>query len=447
MRSPRPSILLLLLFIIAPTIAAFHPNHSRRITTHLSAITSSRRDVFHRGVSAAVAIVAGGANNIANADDNINPKQLYNQRFPTLFDPLYGQGIRRTIKRQLGPNVWSLEQNLQLGPLQTPLRCVVVQLEGNGGLWVHAPLAPTTEFFELLESCGSGVVKEIVVPSYALEHKVFVRDAIERWPAAKLWTSPGQFAFPVRSISSDFVFGRDVDGVLSTTSDQDGVSNNNSIPAWVDEIQYETLAAGTFNIAGTETTFYETAFFHKKSKSLIVTDAVTKIGTTVPELNDSDLLLLVSKRSTSDPQPDDTPEQQLIGWEKTALLVSYFFPEHEDPDPNNKFVVTWTPGWHDNFQMLSDRLIVPPVVRTLLYAQNPERVKEWVDRVSNRWEFEQIIPAHFEAPIKASPEEFKRTFAFLENDTQDAFPAADLARGLKPISDLALGSNRKLKVR
>jgi len=312
-------------------------------------------------------------------------------------------------------------------------RCVVIQLD-DGSLWVHAPLAPTEEFFDLVESIGSGIVKHVVVPSYAIEHKIFVKDAIERWKDALLWTSPAQFSFPIRSIPSDFVFGKEVDGVLSSETPS-GV-----IPPWADEIQYETLVAGTYNIGGKETTFYETAFFHIKSKSLIVTDAVAKIPKEVPELNDPELLLLVSKQSTSDIQPEDTYEQRLIGWKKTALLVSYFFPEHEEPDPNKFGVVTWTPGWEINFQQLSDRLLVPPVVRTLIYAQNPKRVKEWVDKVSSRWQFEQIIPAHFEAPIKASPDEFKRTFRFLEDDSIDAYPEKDLARGLKPIADIALGT-------
>lgn len=380
------------------------------------------------------------SNNIANAADLkqqvdvdgnniINPDQMYNQRFPTLFDPIYGPGNRRTIKRQLGPNIWSLEQNLQLGPLQTPLRCVVIQLDEGNGLWVHAPLAPTPEFFDLVESCGSGVVKHVVAPSYALEHKVFVKDALERWTDAQLWTSPGQFSFPIRSVSSEFVFGKSVDGVLSTSDEDQGSNNMNSMDSipWTREIQYETLAAGTFNIGGTPTTFYETAFFHQRSKSLIVTDAVARIGQTVPELNDPDLLLLVGKRSTSDPLPNDTPEARLVGWEKTALLVSYFFPEHEEPDPSKFGVVTWTEGWHTNFKALSGRLLVPPVVRTLLYAQDPKRVREWVERASKRWEFVQIIPAHFDAPIKANPAEFRKAFAFLDDDRADAFPAADLA--------------------
>lgn len=391
-----------------------------------------RRDFLR----AATAVLGSSltANSVANAAE-LESQRKYFQRFPTLFAPLYGEATRKTVKYPIGENIWALEQNLELGPLETPLRCVVIRLN-NGSLWVHAPLAPTEEFFQLVESCGE-TVSHVVVPTYALEHKVFVKDALIRWQNASLWTSPGQFSFPIQSMPDDIVFGKSVSGVLSM-SDVDTTSQK--IP-WIDEIQYETLVAGTFQIGGSPTKFYETAFFHKRSKSLIVTDSVAQVPLRIPELSDPDKLLLVSKRSTADPQPDDTPEARQIGWEKTALLVSYFFPEHEELDPDAGFgVVTWTDGWHDNFNALAGRLLVPPVVRTLIYAQNPMKVREWVNRVVARWEFEQIVPAHFQAPIKASPREFEKVFAFLEDDNIDPFPANDLARGLKPISDLALNT-------
>jgi hypothetical protein len=205
---------------------------------------------------------------------------------------------------------------------------------------------------------------------------------------------------------------------------------------WIDEIQFETLTAGTFSLGFSPVTFYETAFYHKSSKTLIVTDALAQVQSETPELNDPAKLLLISKRSTADELPQDTPSARQIGWEKTALLVSYFFPEHEELDPDRAGVVTWTDGWHDNFKALAGRLIVPPVVRTLIYAQNPARVREWVDRVAARWDFDQIVPAHFQAPIQASPRDFARAFAFLEDVHVDAFPAKDLARGLKPIADI-----------
>jgi hypothetical protein len=75
-------------------------------------------------------------------------------------------------------------------------------------------------------------------------------------------------------------------------------------------------------------------------------------------------------------------------------------------------------------------------VRTLIYAQEPTRVKRWAKRVAARWEFEQIVPAHWEAPIRASPADFEKAFAFLDDETIGAFPANDLARGLKPLADV-----------
>ena len=410
-------------------------------------VTPSRREML--------AIAAGGAAGAAglassppaaSALEVLNENQQYALRFPTLFAPLYGTSYRKTIKRSLGrgpdasgeasTTIWALEQNLELGPLQTPVRCTVVGLK-DGGLWVHAPLAPTEEFFELVESCGSGdrtAVTHVVVPTYALEHKVFVKDALERWPNAKLWTSPEQFSFPFAT-SEEFVFGRAVSGILGNSRE----NNGQNTPPWSDEIEYASLRGGTFSIGGKPTTLCETTFFHKASKSLIVTDAVARIPTSVPPLNDPEQLLLISKRSTSDTMPEDTPQARLDGWEKTALLVSYFFPEHEEPDPDNAGVVTWTDGWHDNFRALAGRLIVPPVVRTLIYAQNPGSVQEWVDTVADgRWDFEQIVPAHFEAPIEATPKDFAGAFRFLKDDRIDAFPKNDLARGLKPIADIAL---------
>ena len=41
----------------------------------------------------------------------------------------------------------------------------------------------------------------------------------------------------------------------------------------------------------------------------------------VPPLQSPEKLLLVSKRSTADPMPADTPEARLAGWKKMCLLV------------------------------------------------------------------------------------------------------------------------------
>jgi hypothetical protein len=50
-------------------------------------------------------------------------------------------------------------------------------------------------------------------------------------------------------------------------------------------------------------------------------------------------------------------------------------------------------------------------------------VRSWVDDITSSWNFRQIIPCHFSAPIKAGPAEFKRAFTFayelLEKDGEE----------------------------
>ena len=401
-------------------------------------------------VSAPLASAAGGALATGAVDSMVDPRSYF-QDVPTLFAPLYGEDSRETRLIEIVPGeVYALEQNLALGPLETPLRCVVVKLK-DGTTWVHAPLAPTNEFFELAESVGP--VKHVVVPTYALEHKIFAKPALERWPSAKLWVAPGQFAFQV-NVPAAKVFGREPDGVLGVRGDASGdacdgamtlpgetftdvsvslTNANASDPPWLDEIACDVLRCGRFAIAGQDVTLYEATFLHKKSKTLIVTDCVAYVPRAIPVLQTPEKLLLVGKRSTDDPQPPDTFENRVAGWKKMALLVTYFFPEHEELVRPG--LVEWSDGWEENFDALAERLLVPPVVRATLYNQNPERVKTYVDRVCKEWEFDKVVPAHWAGPVAAGPAEFERAFRFLEDPSLDAFPEGDMKRGLKPIAD------------
>ena len=142
-------------------------------------------------------------------------QQTFTQRFPTLFKPFLGEGTKKTIKTTLVEDrCWALEQTIELGPLETPLRCVVVRLS-SGDLWVHNPLHRLRNFsnssnlvprmevnmhhrhrplLHLLQLC----VASIVVPTYALEHKIFARDAHERWPEAEIWVAPRPVFVPSR---------------------------------------------------------------------------------------------------------------------------------------------------------------------------------------------------------------------------------------------------------
>jgi len=405
-----------------------------------------------------------------------NPR-AYFQRYPTLFAPFYGDDERATMLKTVVPNrVWCLEQNLAVGPLETPLRCVVIRLNDDS-LWVHAPLAPTEEFFLLIERDIGGPVSHVVVPTYALEHKVFARDALDRWPTADLWIAPGQFAFPVE-VAAERIYGRTPAGVLGDVVPDvasDVASDGRGVPPWTDEIDVKILNSGSFRLGGRDVGLREATFFHRPTRVMVVTDCIALIPDRIPPLIDPEKLLLVGKRSTADPtpavgSPGDTPEARLAGWKKMTLLINYFFPEHEEPTKPG--VVEWTDGWEDNFAAISGRLFVPPVVRSLLYAQDPAGVRAWADSVAEDWfapvrsstvrvggedgggenteaasivpAVLTIVPAHWDGPVEnVRVEEFLNAYRWLDDPTSDPFPEADMARGLQPVIDAVFGTKTK----
>jgi hypothetical protein len=62
---------------------------------------------------------------------------------------------------------------------------------------------------------------------------------------------------------------------------------------------------------------------------------------------------------------------------------------------------------------------------------------------SDAWDFERIVPAHWEGPIEGvSAEDVRVAFRWLEDFSLDPFPEADMRRGLKPIADAVVKIER-----
>ena len=66
-------------------------------------------------------------------------------------------------------------------------------------------------------------------------------------------------------------------------------------------------------------------------------------------------------------------------------------------------------------------------------AQIPEATVEFINRVTSRWRFKCIIPAHFNAPAPAGPEELQEAYAFAYETT--GIPPAKPAPSSSPILD------------
>ncbi|KAE8778163.1 hypothetical protein D1007_48973 [Hordeum vulgare] len=54
----------------------------------------------------------------------------------------------------------------------------------SGGIWVHAPIAPTKECIQLIKELGAPV-EHIVLATFAYEHKIFLDPFSRKFPRAQ----------------------------------------------------------------------------------------------------------------------------------------------------------------------------------------------------------------------------------------------------------------------
>jgi hypothetical protein len=367
--------------------------------------------------------------------------------------PLYPYSKRRTIRTEIVPDtIWTFDQVQGILYVVVPIRMTVVKLTG-GGLLVYAPVAPTLECLELVNELvlNHGDVKYIILPTISgLEHKVFVGPFARKFPQAQVWVAPDQWSFPLDLPLSwlGLPFGRTY--ILPADSSQ---------TPFGDEFDYAILAtilvSNRFPLGRLANAnhpdrgqFAEVAFFHRNSRTLLVTDAIVSIPLEPPPiLQIEPYPLLFHARDRSIDPLCDTPANRIAGWQRICLFALYFQPSvleilqwrsaieeslsASDRSSQNYFGLypfRWQPDWQQSFNTLRNdgRLLVAPILQTLILNRDPQSTLDWVDRVA-QWDFGRIIPCHFDAPIVATPQQFRSAFNFLEHlPTHDvSLPTAD----------------------
>ncbi|KAJ8750330.1 hypothetical protein K2173_014245 [Erythroxylum novogranatense] len=347
-----------------------------------------------------ISLVVAATNSTASSTDTKNSGggrfYLNFTGFPFPLGPFLN---RRTIRTEAVKGcVWLFEQEQALGfsSVSTNIRMTVIKLK-SGGLWVHAPIAPTKECIELVKELGAPV-EYIVLPTFAYEHKIFVGPFSRKFPKAQIWVAPRQWSWPLNLPLEFFGIFRS-----KTLKDEDL-----STP-WADEIEQKVLSSPEVGIGP----YVEVAFYHKRSRTLLVTDAVIYVPRKPPECISKDSLLASAKNGLAvkilskgkevleEPVVDNQMNRQK-GWERMVLQILFLGPSNL-LEPNASFA------------QMSQKLIVSPIVKTLVFSKVPEKVRDWIDRIARDWKFKRIIPAHFAGPINASRSDFLAAFAFLDD--------------------------------
>lgn len=338
--------------------------------------------------------------------------------------PLYPYGRRRTLRQEVVKDrVWIFDQLQGIFYVTVPIRMTVVKFEAKG-LLVYAPVAPTPECIRLVKELEAehGDVMYIILPtSSGLEHKVFVGPFARRFPNALVFVAPHQWSFPLNLPLSWLGFpGKRTEVLPEKSADAPFASEFDYAVLDID------LGRGSFG---------EVAFFHKRTRTLLVTDSVLAVPEEPPAIVQLEPypLLFHAKDKALD-VVEDNPTNRHKGWQRISLFAFYFRPSAMEmlnlgqmfravfkaPDRSRKayfglFPFRWKDNWQQSFDALrgSGRLFVAPILQTLIFPQAPKMVLNWANKVA-KWDFQRIVACHFDSPIEASPYQFRQAFSFLE---------------------------------
>lgn len=150
--------------------------------------------------------------------------------------------------KEFGTNIWILEgPSVSFFGFPYPTRSVIVKLKG-GGSWVWSPTELDEDIAKEVEE-KAGPVRHLVAPNKI--HHLFLKKWSDRFPDARIAAAPGlQGRKVVENVR--------IDAVLDDEAD----------PAYADDIDQVVFGGSCF--------MDEVVFFHKPSKTAIITDLVQR---------------------------------------------------------------------------------------------------------------------------------------------------------------------------
>lgn len=160
-------------------------------------------------------------------------------KVPTGYEPLYSLKI-------VAPDVWIVDGSwIRFYGIPFPTRMTIVRLS-SGALWVHSPIEINHELARTIFSLGP--VRYLIAPNWI--HYAWVPDWQTHFPDALTFVSPG-------------VVERAASRRVELSFDEQ--LTNESPAQWKDEIDQRIAESGYHR---------EAIFFHKASRTLILTDLI-----------------------------------------------------------------------------------------------------------------------------------------------------------------------------
>ena len=145
--------------------------------------------------------------------------------------------------KKFAENIWIVEgHDIKFFGIPFEIRMTIIKL-ADGSLWLHSPVQPSDELFQAVGELGE--VSHIIAPNKL--HHLYVKPWAEKFTKAKLWAAPGLME---RKLGINF----------------DEKLDEHAPPEWTSDID-QIIFHGSKILA-------EAIFFHKNSRTLIVTDLI-----------------------------------------------------------------------------------------------------------------------------------------------------------------------------
>ena len=205
---------------------------------------------------------------------------------------------------------------------------------------------------------------------------------------AEVWIAPGQFSFPL-NLPNEFF------GIFPT-----GTIANEDMP-WATEIDTKLLKLPS--LFWGNYTYCEAAFYHRDSKSVLVTDAAVFVDRKPPDVIPFDslvdlgaedgftisLLRAVDFRggrtlpgagaTRADPKGCAS-----VGWKRMALFSPFIAPDAKNIlKPSS------------SFEGMTGKFVVSPIVYEIVFQFYRSEVRAWAEDVGRWRDARRVISAHF----------------------------------------------------
>jgi Domain of unknown function (DUF4336) len=396
---------------------------------------------------------------------------------------------RATLQEEIAADtIWTHDQIQGIVNVNVPVRQTVVRLsdQAGGGLWVHNPVAPTPQLLQMMQALVQryGPVRHIVLGTVALEHKATLASFAAHFPQATVWLQPGQWSFPL-SVPVE-LYGlvqrgprlRELPVGIPSSNRENLAPYSNAtatprysyyaqrdpIPEWTADIEYEVLGPLYFRSVGA---FSETAFYHRPTRTLVVTDTVASVTKDPPPIIalDPRALLYHARDSIRDTTIQDTTETRRKGWRRMVQFGLCFFPSQITVTPSlgqalaearsvprrlrnlgrdavpgldgTLYPWTWAPNDADeqNFNAIAanGKLFCPPILTKLILDREPAATLDFCNRVCRRFgDMQRIIPGHLNNNVRLhrGTKDFYEAFDPLRSTPGNLMPQRALAEDL-----------------